>query len=107
MARRSARRRWGDIGGFKYIHLRYVLGSAGVVQHARYLVYDKGRRIAPRIPPGQSECSQNPIEICWAVHAMACNEGCRNSLRGFAARCWLRVAGCWLLVAGCWLLATG
>jgi len=63
--------------------------------------------IAPRIPPGQSECSENPIEICWAVHAMAWNEGCRNSLRGFAARCWLRVAGCWLLAAGYWLMVDG
>ena len=46
----------GDIGGVKYLHLSFASEGAGGIQHARYLVYDKGRRIAPRIPPGQAEC---------------------------------------------------
>ena len=40
---------------------------------------------------------------------MACDEGCRNSLRGLlpAAGCGSLDVGCWLLAAGCWLLADG
>ena len=56
MARRSARRCWGDLGGLKYLHFSCNFGGRRVIQHARHLVYDKGRRIAPRIPPGQAEC---------------------------------------------------
>ena len=58
--------------------------------------------IAPRIPAGQVECSENLMEISWAVPALACNEGCKNSLQGL-----LSAAGCWSLAAGCWLLAYG
>ena len=53
MAQRNAQARWGDLGGLKYLHLSFAFEDAGGVQHARYLVYDKGRRIAPRIPPDQ------------------------------------------------------
>ena len=64
MARRSARRRWGDLGGLKYLHFSCNFGGRRVVRHARYLVYDKGRRIAPRIPPGRSN---RCVECCVLV----------------------------------------
>ena len=41
------------IKGVMYLHLSCAFGDAGGVQHARYLVYDNGRRIASRIPPGR------------------------------------------------------
>ena len=64
-------------------------------------VNDPFYSVSSHIAPGQAERRGNPMGISWAVPALVCNEGCRNSLRGFAVRCWLRAAGYGLQVAGC------
>ena len=71
---------WGSPGGMRGGAVEeyrggcaspFEAGRARTIQHVRYLVYDKGQRIDPNIPPGQG-----------------------------GAACWLLVAGCWLLAAG-------